>query len=275
MFYDFEYDNKRLSDFGFILCRININSDSVETDIGCDITFTTVKNNHSFKHSKTSSVYENVYTTTFEIMKNPCLLIDDNVNMDDRDIRSIVKWLNRRNYNKFKPYRNDNNACNVHYFGSFNIKKISLGDNTIGLSLTFTSNSPYAYEEEICMSFSTTKSNELISIWGDSDELDLIYPNVKITCLSDGDLKITNITTNKCTYIKKCSYGETIYMDGEHKIIISDNEEHSKTLPNDFVGYDYLEIDLFDYNGNENIYEISFPCNIDISYSPIRKIGVI
>ena len=39
MYVDFEYANRRLSDFGCIICSINSNSGEYEVDIGCDITF--------------------------------------------------------------------------------------------------------------------------------------------------------------------------------------------------------------------------------------------
>ena len=63
MYIDFEYANKRASDFDCVVGHFNTDSGIQESDIGCDITFTTVKNKHSSVHSVTSSTYENVYTS--------------------------------------------------------------------------------------------------------------------------------------------------------------------------------------------------------------------
>ena len=60
-------------------------------------------------------------------------------------------------------------------------------------------------------------------------------------------------------------------MDGEHKIITSD--KNHKNLYNDF-NYNFFDIDVSEYDGNENTYEVSIPCEITVTYIPIRKVGV-
>lgn len=269
---DFEYANKMLSDFGCMVCHLNTDAGMQETDIGCDITFNTVKNNHSSRHSVTSSTYENVYTTPFEIMKNPCTNGDD-IYMTPQEARALTKWLNRREYHKFKLYNPYYDMTDICYYGSFNVKQIMLNGQILGLSLTFTSNAPYGFGEEIVFEAVTSENNETISIFGDGDEIGVIYPNVKVKCLASGELKITNKTTGNYVSIKSCSVDETIYMDGEHEVITTDNESHEETLYNDF-NYEFLDIEIDDSDGCENTYEISIPCEITISYSPIRKVGV-
>ena len=80
MFTDFEYAGKRLSDFGWITCHIDNRPGVSDLDIGCDITFNTVKNNHSSIHYATSTSYNNVCTSQpFVIMKNPCDKTNDDI----------------------------------------------------------------------------------------------------------------------------------------------------------------------------------------------------
>lgn len=273
MFIDFEYANKRLSDFGWVLCDFDSNKGVQEAEIGCNITFNTVKNNHSSIHSITSSTYENVYTKPFKIMKNPCIYHDDNIYATTQEIRALTKWLNRRVYHKFKPDKGEQESSDICYYGSFNIMEIVLYDKVVGLSLTFTSNAPYGFSDMNELSFSISEKNEKIFISGDSDEYGVIYPYVKITCNSNGTLQIKNLTTSNKVEIKNCSNNETIYMDGEHKIIYSDIREQSE-ICGDF-NYEYLDIEIDDNDNCENEYEISIPCEITINYSPIRKVGVV
>ncbi len=268
---DFEYANKMLSDFGCMVCHINTNVDVKEVNIGCDITFKTVKNNHSSIHSLTSSSYEDVYTTTFEIMKNVCNKNSDDKYMTPQEARNIVKWLNRREYHKFKLFNPYYDIFDICYYGSFNVKQIMLNEKILGLSLTFTSSAPYGFGDTIEFSILTSKPNEKFSIFGDSDEIGIIYPNIKIICLQDGKLEIANKTTGTYIYIDDCSSGEIICMDGEHKIIISDKRD-ANILSNNF-NYEFLDIEVNESDSLENIYETSMPCEIFVSYSPIRKVG--
>ena len=274
MYTDFEFANQRLSDFGCIMCHINTESGSREIDIGCDITFTTVKNNHSSVHRATSSTYENVYTTTFEIMKYECNNSD--IYMSSLEARAITKWLNRRGYYKFKLFNDISIESDVHYYGSFNVKQNMHGTNIISLSLTFTSNAPYGFAEELTTTYMMLNSEDKISIYGDSDEYTTILPKIEIKCFQDCDkdksLILTNHTTGSFIEIKNCKKGEIIVLDGEHKIPLTNNKEHEKTFANDF-NYEYFEI-LVDEDIEENIYSSTLPCELKVSYLPIRKVGV-
>ena len=270
---DFEYAGRRLSDFGCIVCYINTSAGIREMDIGCDIKFTTVKNNHSSIHSATSSGYENVYTTTFDIMKSVCGGNVDDIYMTQDEARAITKWLNRRGYNKFKFYNPNSNIDSVNYYGSFNVKPIVFDERIIGMTLTFTSNAPYGFGDKNESVYYMLDTNDTFSIFGEGDEINTIYPNVKITCYQDGLLTITNKSTNTCVEIDNCINGENISMDGEHKIISTDNGEHKKTLYSDF-NYEFLDIETDDSDGYENKYSVNMPCKIMVSYSPIRKVGI-
>lgn len=271
---DFEYADKRLSDFGCITCTIDKDAGVEEINIGCDITFNTVKNNHSSIHSKTSSAYDNVYTTSFQIAKEYCGSNQDESYFTYEEVRNLYKWLNRHSYKKFKPYSNDNAYYDVHYYGSFNVDEVFVNGRVIGLTLHFTGNAPYGFADDTNFQITTSEENETFSLYGDSDEIEsTIYPKVTINCLQDGDLKITNLTTSNYVYIANCISGEIITIDSEFKVIMTNSEEHSVTLPNDF-NYEYLDIYIGEEYDIENIYEVSIPCEITIAYSPIRKVGV-
>lgn len=243
----------------------------MESNIGCDITFHTVKNNHSSIHVKTASSYDNVYTTSFQIMKND----EENKYFTYDEVRNIYKWLNRPEYQKFKPIPDGDAYYDVHYYGSFNIDEVFINGKIAGLTLHFTANSPYGFGEDNHFKIVTSEANEAFSIYGDGDEAgSTIYPKVKVKCLTEGNLKITNQTTGNYVFIANCRADEEITIDGEYKIIVSNNEEHTRaTLPEDF-NYGYLDIQVGEDGCYENVYEVSIPCEIEITYSPIRKVGV-
>lgn len=269
---DFEYANRRLSDFGCIMCHITTDAGVAKVNIGCDITSNTVKNNNSSIHSDTSSSYDNVYMPTFEIAKISCDNNDD-IEMTSLESRQLVKWLNRRTDAKFRVVSDISEESNVCYYGKFNVEQIMLGSKIIGLSLTFTSNAPFGFADPNNLNFMILNNNETFEICAESDELGIVYPTLKVRCFYDGDIKILNTTTGTYTLIKNCKSDETITIDGEHKIIVSDNEDHSSTIANDF-NYEYLDI-LIDELESKNIYEVSAPCEIALAYSPVRKVGVI
>lgn len=274
MYTDFEFANRRLSDFGCIMCNIGSDSGLRDVDIGNDITFNTVKNNQSSLHKNTSSTYGSVYSVTFDIIKNPCGNDKENVIMSLDETRNIVKWLNRRDYYKFKMYGNDPTIMSLIYFGSFNVKQKMIGSEIIGLSVTFTSNSPYALSEKKTVGFNVSEENQKIYLFGDGDEYGNIYPVVKILFKKACDeFTITNHNTSTTVYLRNCKEGEMITIDGEHKIITTDNDTHKKTLYNDF-NYEYLNIFIDENDYNENEYEVSSPCLITIEYYPVRKVGV-
>lgn len=269
---DFEFADKRLSDFGWTTCVIGGNSGTEEVNIGCDITFNTVKNNQSSIHSSTSSSYDSVYTTPFQIVKKDCN--GENKYPTHDEIRVLYKWLNRRKYTKFKPVPNNDEYCDVYYFGSFNIQEVFVAGRIIGLTLNFTGNAPYGFGEDNQFQITISEENETFSIYGDSDEVDsIIYPKVEVTCLQDGDLKITNLTTENYIFIGNCLAGEVITLDGEYGIQITSMENKHTTFSSDF-NYSYLDIEIGENEGYENEYEVSMPCEIIITYSPIRKVGV-
>ena len=273
---DFEYDGKRLSDYGCIVCNISNSSDLNTVNIGSQITFNTVNLPQQNKFKIMSTQYNEAYTTTFEIGKFNCNNRDEYV-FSPEEISELMRWLNKRNYNKFKMIYKDGECSNIYYMGSFNIQMITFAGNVIGLELTLQTNAPFGYYEpiEYIMEFSTGK--EEFSMYDMSDEAGYIYPRiVTIECLKKGNLVINNSKDGKRnTVINNCVKGEIITLDGENKIIES-SVNHLK-LYNDF-NYNFIKISNDDSNNvdrNQNTFTVSLPCNISFTYSPICKMGIV
>lgn len=269
MFVDFEFANRRLSELGLVVGHITTSSGTLTVNIGSELTFTTVKNNQSSVHSITSSSYDNVYKASFEIFKRNCYKI--NPYLSDCEIRELNKWLNRKNFNKFKPVMCDFES-EIIYYGSFNTELVTIAGKAVGLILNFITNAPYAFTEPFESQGMLLNKNDELSICGDSDEYGVIYPKVTIHCFADGELKIKNSLTGTETIISNCINGETITLDGTYKISLTDNQEHEETLYNNF-NYCYLDI-LVDEDCSPNVYTSTLPCELTISYSSVRKVGV-
>lgn len=268
---DFEYAGERLSDFGCMVCCINTTApDSIS--LGSNLTFNTIKNNGTNISRLVSTQYDEVYTCTFDIGKFRCQDLNDN-DLTDIELSRLIRWLNRKEYHKFKPIYNNGQYGNVCFYGSFNVTGIKLAGKLIGLTLVFTANAPFGYEEETEYNYTIVNNNDLFYFYDNSDELGVNYfKSLKITCSFDGDITIVNQNENRNTVIKNCIQGEVITMDCENKIITTSKETHN-TLCNDF-NYNFPRL-LNTYESRENVFSVSLPCQIDIKYSPIRKVGVI
>ena len=270
MFVDFEYSGKQLSDFGCVVCSITSSVGVSTVNIGSQLNFNTIAVNKSTKFKLMSTEYTEAYTTSFHICKSSC---SANKPIDkyftDIEVRSLMKWLNRKQYFKFKPIYEDTQYPMIYYMGSFNVQLITIGSYVI--ELTLQTNSPFAHYEPLNYSF-TVNTNGSFVIHDVSDEIGYIYPDiVKITCLSSGKLSISNSKDSRSVVVYNCVSGEIITLIGESKIIES-SKSHS-TLYNDF-NYNFLKIHN-DYDDGENVFTVSIPCTIDITYSPICKVGVV
>lgn len=289
---DFIYDGLRLSNFGCMVgSAVTSNNESIE--MGSVVNLETVINHGSYKSEIVNADYPDVYTVTFDIFKKPCGGGYKDV-FEDKEITYFMRWLNRKEYKKFVPiYDNAKDFYRIFYMGTFtDCKAINIQGQIYGFTLTFTSNSPFAYLDYKPNTFkattpdgtfyitnprtgeSTTVSNYTFSIYDESEELGAVYPNsFTIKCKSAGDLIILNSmdrSHERYTKISNCVEGEIITLDCIHKVITSPG--HSK-LYNDFnYVFPRLRNEFKDW---VNTFHISLPFEVTIDYNPIRKVGVI
>lgn len=263
---NFEYDGLLLSDKGFMICTFS--SDGISTvSGGSNITFNTISKQHGVINELVSTDYQDVLTTTFHICKNPCggrIQQDQFITLEE--YRDLMRWLNRKEYLEFRFL--DDEWYYVFFEGTFNINQIIYMDNIVGLELTLITNRPFAIGQERKIIINNVLENGTYIIKDDSDEIGYIYPKMKITCNSSGNLSINNSIENRTTYIKSCSYGEVLTFDYP---VISSSLTHAN-LQNDFNWNFFRLANTFDNNKNE--LTISIPCDIEITYRPIIKVGL-
>lgn len=140
--YDFEYNGRKLSSFGFVIC--NFDSSGVKTvSNGSNITFNTVSTLGGSNHKLVSTVYEDCLEATIQICKNTCY--SDVTEILPHELREITKWLNRKKFLKFKIL--DNEHIDLYYEASFNISRIEFDGILYGLELEVITNKPFALKE--------------------------------------------------------------------------------------------------------------------------------
>ena len=264
--YDFEYDQLRLSDKGFMICRFD--SGGIDTILnGAEITFNTVSTMRGMKHELTSAEYEECLTATFQICKNLC--DDRNIEISLEDTRDIMRWLNRKNFHKFRLL--DDEYTGIYFEASFNVSKIEMDGKTVGFELEMFTNRPFALYDTVVHTIKNIKAGSTKSIFSKSDEEGYIYPDMVIEIDGDGTFEIYNDFEDRTMRIANCKRGEIITIN--YPLIESSlGEERETKIQNDF-NWEFFRI-ASTFKNRLNEFTISLPCTIKIKYSPIIKVGI-
>ena len=185
----------------------------------------------------------------------------------------LMRWLNRKEWCKFKPIYDDLSFPNVYFMGTFTeISTINKGGVVCGLALTFTTNAPFGFMEFEDNTFTVSSVNGTFTIYDESDELGNKYPDkVTIRMNNGGDFSLTNSLNERTTTIKNCVANEVITLDCINKIITS-SVSHER-LYNDF-NYVYPMLTNTDTD-SKNVFTATLPCVVTFEYKPIRKVGII
>ena len=261
---DFNYDGYNLSDMGYILCDFNNGGDLKTIANGSQISFNTAPVQFGSKHELLSTEYTECLTSTFQICRNPCIYED--MEISPRELRHLMRWLNRKDYRKFKILEQDYMV--LYFEASFNISRIELNGTLFGLELNMFTNRPYALQDPQKVTIINETPNEIKTVAPFSDEEGYIYPSTRIEVKGDGDLTIYNVLDNRITSIANCVSGEVITMN--YPIIETSIDSHK--IQNDF-NWNFLRF-TNNLKTAKNQLVISLPCKIILEYSPAVKIGI-
>lgn len=266
MINDFIFDGQSLSDFGYMLCDFSGSGDeNAEVSV---IEYTDIKSPLSNISHKVANNYPSNYTRTLQVCKNICENQKDTI-LTNEDVSTIAKWLCRKEYKYFK-WVDDTDDDEIFYEVYCNISKVYLYGECYGLEITLTSNRPFGFTREIRYS-KTLSANEQFEINVYSDEEGYIYPDVIVTVLSAGNWQLTNTLENRTTVIKNCVANEMITIQGSDLLqITSSNSSHF--LASDF-NYKYPRL-YNEYRNSVNAFTSNLPCQIQITYRGIRKVGL-
>lgn len=269
---DFEYDDIHARDYGLVICSIN-SSNSLETfSVGAEINFNTVSAQHGSIQYITDTSYDNVLETTFQVCKYDKRK-HIGIPFTLEELRSITRWLNRDEVHILHFIGNDDIYNHVCYEGTFNINKLELNGQIIGLELHFISNRPFAIENLRRFSIKANIENYEYKFNDTSDKVGYIYPTIvkiklpEVLSQEKVDVKIFNSIENRETVIKNCSAGEVITF--KNVLSVETSLDSHKKLHNDF-NYTFFRI-ANTYNNRVNKITISTPCEIYFEYFPIAK----
>ena len=261
--YDFEYDGLNLSDKGFIICKFSY--DGLETiSNGSQITFNTVSTLRGAKHELTGAEYGECLSSSFQICKHPCKASDTEISIDE--MRDVMRWLNRKKFHKFKLLNDD--YINIFFEASFNVSKIEFEGKIIGFELEMITNRPYALHEPIPVVIKNTQNNGEFNIYSQSDDEGYIYPEMEIIINSNGNFEMYNAFENRMMRIANCVSGEVIKIS--YPMIESSVASHK--IQNDFNWHFFRIAKSFKNSLNKT--QISIPCVVKMTYSPIVKVGI-
>ena len=211
---DFEYDGQLLSDHDCMICGIG-NPPGVETvDFGNHVSLNTVRSIGTNKFYISSTGYDEPYTVSFQVAKlSPGMELA--APMDEYELSDMMRWLNRKNYYKFKPVYKDGECSDVYYMGTFDVQPVELCGRIIGLDLTLKTDAPFGYYEPVRVHMSLRNPEDRYTLVDSSDETGFTYPaTVTIECLADGDLVLKNTKDARHTEIKNCRAGEMLTLAG-------------------------------------------------------------
>lgn len=266
---DFEYDGIRLSDMDSIICCIDKSADITTASIGSELTLNTVTTSTANKFRIASTQYDSAFSTTFEIGKYSCK--SEDFVYSEKEVAFIMRWLNRKEYHKFKPIYHDAEYSDMFLKGTFeHVNKITNGDDVIGFSLTLVTDAPYGYYETEHF-VEELGGDKKFTIMDTSDETGWIYPVVKVTLKEGGDFEFINSRQDPPVRVKNCVAGEVLYFAGDLKQIHS--SVNHKRLYNDF-NWEYPKV-VNEFYDVKNTYQSNLSCTVDLVYDPICKaIGI-
>lgn len=207
---DFEFDNKRLSDFGFIICKFG--SDGLNTvSNGSKITFNTVSSLGGSKHHLISTQYDDCLEATIQICKFSCG--GDVTEISSSEFRNLTKWLNRKKFLKFKIF--DEDYIDLYFEASFNINKIELDGKLYGLELEVVTNRPFALKESKTILIENTNESKNVHTWEKYDvirDYEIIKGEIKTT--KPDDCLTSTYTNYAVTDNGEFSLSDTSYLGG-------------------------------------------------------------
>lgn len=268
-FIDFIYDGVRLSSKGLVLCLFEKNEDVVEVGNIINLNATQpVLADHAYA---IGPMYDQQAIFSFEICRDNCSDLAD-YPLSDIEIRDIFRWLNRKGFHKFRAIYRDGEFSDCFYWASFpEIRLIKIGRNVIGFSIQMNCNAPYAYGDPRPVKGTVDNSGTRLEIEDDSDELGYVYLFGKIKALSGGDLEIRNeLDPGYVVAINNVTAQEEIEFAGPLKQAKPLQVHHK--FPNDF-NYNFPRL-VSKWDDQTNCFYSNIPCEFDLYYYPIRKVGL-
>lgn len=183
-------------------------------------------NRYKFRPNYFETIYEEPLQFDITLMKDIC--VDNDPYFTRSEYRAIASWLTRSEYPILFHMIDDEDIYDEdeYYFGVFSdIKNNAVGD-IVGITATFTCDSPFAYSEEKKVEFDKTSEKNIYV----NTDTDMIYPIIDIKFNGATSVSIENKTDNKQSLdINLKNTQDEIHVDCEN-LIIKDSDGENLAL---------------------------------------------
>lgn len=274
---DFEYDEKRLSEFNMIICSFDGASGIESVSSGADITYSQEKSSGSDTFHLHSCAYDSPYSSTFQICRNPCRTENpQDMYLSPEEISDLQTWLCRKSFHKFKIEQDS--YSHIHWNTVFSTKQINFNGRIVGLELTMFADSPYAYLDEVVHKFhfdthDIHDSNDVARKYfhTPAQAEGYTYPDLEIKIQDQGhDGKMSLWLNERKTEIRGCKAQETITIHGRQQVICTSDHNHDIAKDFNFI-FPRMERD---YQEHTNYLSADLACDITLRYFPVILTGL-
>lgn len=223
--------------------------------------------------------WSNVLQFELSFIKNPCEYPDQtDMIFTEYEVNRIAAWLTSPDYPILLHMYDDDldRFTRYDYFGLFSdLQPQILDGDIIGLTCTFTTNSPFAWTQMITKSYEITGSTTLNITTNTAEYNREIYPLITVTPSNVGDtgrvdITITNHTDGDRSITMSLLKEITTYIDCQHSRIYDENG----LISMEDVGIGDLTYIYWPrlYYGDNSI-EITGDTNVTFSWREPRKVG--
>lgn len=155
--YDFEFNNRRLSEFGCIIANFGGSKGLDTISNGATITFNTTPVFNGAKHNLISTTYDDCLESVIQIAKYSCSTGIKEIT--SAEFRELTKWLCRKNFLKLKIL--DEDHIDLYYESIINVSRIEIDGKLYGLELEVFTNRPFALKEAKTITITCEKGKEV------------------------------------------------------------------------------------------------------------------
>lgn len=258
----FSFNGISSEEFNLIMCSLDSEDNQDMNNAGSKIEFSKTSTPINKKWYKTGNAnYQEPLSFIISVCKS------NFEPFDTYEQSAISRWLIKQDtYKELNIIQSDYD--DITYMAMVNNIEYQGFGNVLFMLISFVCDSSFGYGHIFTKRIDKTENTfQIIDM---SDEIGYIYPNIKIRILSDCDFKLYNEIENREFYIKNCKKDELITIDGNILQIHSSNPNHD--IYND-SNYIFPRI-VNKHNCRKNNFTITGESEIEISYRPIKKVGV-
>lgn len=243
---DFVFMGKHLKEFNFIMAKPN---DEDTSGLTRNILkgATTMNRSQSIHYG---TVYDNTIIIPMFIIRYDC--IDDTSIITPYELRKIQTWLTRPKLPQPLYIMTKEGNMPIEYHGVFTDIQPYSYNGLNGLILTFTCDSPFAYDQrKIKIKSSNARNGVDKLIYCDTDENEFIYPCIYFYPNVAGQIEIVNNDENKTMKLTFSTKYNEVIIDCGIKTIVADGN----VLSLSDVNFETVEITDFN-NVNTGLYKM-------------------